>query len=243
MGAYSTKKEILKILENSTTNSGINNEKKILKIEYKIDYISILDEDKNPSSDQKEKENEEYAEYEEGDSFILSDKITQVINDPLLDVKDTTKFPYSAIGTISVQFPVREEIFVYTCFLIDANIVVTLASNLKSNSKGGKAKSIVTSFSKEKVKWDNIFIQGEEISNENDEEDKNQIDSLDNLSSKLAVIIYDNNISKEWLGVEEGKKEDFEGREVFAVFSFKEENECNTITIDEKDKDKKSKLK
>ena len=237
MGANSTKKEILKTLEYSTTNSGIYNEK---KIEYKINYKSNLDEDKNPSSDKKEKENEEN---EDDDSFVLSDGITQVINNPLLDVKNTTKFPYGAIGTISVQFPVREEIFVYTCFLIDANIVVTLASNLKSNSKGGKAKSIVTSFSKEKVKWDNIFIQGEEILNENDEEDKNQIDSLDNLSSKLAVIIYDNNISKEWLGVEEGKKADFEGKDVFAVFSFKEENECNTITIDEKDKNKKSKLR
>ena len=171
-----------------------------------MNYKSNLDEDKNPSSDKKEKENEEN---EDDDSFVLSDGITQVINNPLLDVKNTTKFPYGAIGTISVQFPVREEIFVYTCFLIGANIVVTLASNLKSNSKGGKAKSIVTSFSKEKVKWDNIFIQGEEILNENDEEDKNQIDSLDNLSSKLAVIIYDNKISNEWFGVEKGKKEDF----------------------------------
>ena len=27
----------------------------------------------------------------------------------------------------------------------------------------------------------------------------------------LAVILYDDNISNEWLGVEEGKKEDFEG--------------------------------
>ena len=166
------------------------------------------------------------------------------LDSPSLNVKNTIIFPYNAIGTISAQFPVREEVFVNTCFLIDANVVVTLASNLKSKSKGGKAKSIVTSFSKEKVKWENIFIQGEEISDEkNDEEDKIPIDSLDNISSKLAVIIYADNISNEWLGVEEGKKEDFEGRDIFAVFSYKEENNNNNIITIDENKDQKIKLK
>ena len=87
------------------------------------------------------------------------------------------------------------------------------------------------------------FIQGEEISDEkNDGDDKIPIDSLDNLSSKLAVIIYADNISNEWLGVEGGKIEDFEGRDIFAVFSYKEENNSNIITIDE-NKDQKIKLK
>ena len=40
----------------------------------------------------------------------------------------------------------------------------------------------------------------------------------------LAVILYDDNISNEWLGVEEGKKEDFKGVENYAVFSFEERN-------------------
>ena len=114
---------------------------------------------------------------------------------------------------------------------------------MDSKSKGGKAKSIVTSFSDENVKWENIFIQEEEKLNENDEEDKIQLDSLDNLSSKLAVIIYDDNISNEWLGVVEGKKEDFIGKDIFAVFSFKEGKDNNTIIIDEKNKDKKPKLR
>ena len=115
---------------------------------------------------------------------------------------------------------------------------------MENKNKGGKAKSIVTSFSKENVKWENIFIQGEEISDKkNDEKDKNQIDSLENLSSKLAVIIYEDNINDEWLGVEGGKKEDFEGRDIYAVFSLKEENDDNNIAIDEKNKDKKPKLR
>ena len=250
MGANSTKKEILQILEKCMDNQSINKDKKYLKIEYKFNYKSLLDEEKNLSSDKNEKKNEENEENKENkenaeeDSFILSFEINQSLDDPKLNVKNISKFPYSAIGTISVQFPISEEIFVYTCFLIDTNVVVTLASNLKSKSKGGKAKSIVTSFSKENVKWENIFIQGEEISDKkNDEKDKIQIDSSENLSFKLAVIIYNDKINNEWLGVEGGKKEDFEGRDIYAVFSLKEENDENNIAIDEKNKDKKPKLR
>ena len=123
--------------------------------------------------------------------------------------------------------------------------MVTLASNLECESKGGKATSIVTSFSKEKVKWENIIIQGEEESTEknDDEEDKNQKESLDNLSSKLASIIYGDNIIKSWLGVEGGKKEDFEGRDNYVTFSFKEGTNNNNITIDGKENDIQPKLR
>ena len=112
MGANSTKKEILQILENSIANESI----KFLKIEYKFNYKSLLDEEKNLSSDKIEKKNEENEENKENkenadeDSFILSDEVTQSLDNPLLNVKNISKFPYSAIGTISVQFPVREEI-------------------------------------------------------------------------------------------------------------------------------------
>lgn len=44
-------------------------------------------------------------------------------------------------------------------------------------------------------------------------------ENLDNLSSKLAVILYDDNIGSEWIGVEGGKKSDFDGRDIYAVFS------------------------
>jgi hypothetical protein len=35
---------------------------------------------------------------------------------------------------------------------------------LENKNKGGKAESIMTSFSEKKVKWENIYIQGEEKS-------------------------------------------------------------------------------
>ena len=68
------------------------------------------------------------------------------------------KFPYCAIGIIMVKFPVTEDLFIYTCFLIEANAVVTLACNLESKAKGGKATYIKTSFSKEEVKWENVYF-------------------------------------------------------------------------------------
>ena len=76
---------------------------------------------------------------------------------------------------------------------------------MKNKNKGGKAISIITSFSKENVKWE-----------------KNQNESLNILFSKLAVILYKDNTSSELIGVDGGKKEDFELKDIFAVFSFKE---------------------
>ena len=57
MGVNSTKKEILQIIEKSITNQRKNNKKDNNKIEYKFNYKSDLDEENNPSSDEKEKEN------------------------------------------------------------------------------------------------------------------------------------------------------------------------------------------
>jgi len=129
------------------------------------------------------------------------------IDSPLLDVKDVNKFPYNSIGFISVKFPSSKENYIYTCFAINKNVIITLASNLIDENKGGKAISILTSFSNEKIKWDKIFIQ-------------NKISNLENgKKSELAAIIYENDICKEWIGVEGGKKEDFVDKNIFSIFS------------------------
>jgi len=76
-----------------------------------------------------------------------------------LRYKEYKKYPYIAIGVLSVNFPISDETYFYICFAINTSIIVTLVSNLEDNSKGGKAKSIITSFYDEKVKWENIHIQ------------------------------------------------------------------------------------
>ena len=240
MGLAPSKQKISKILENSITNLNIFKQKEI-KIEYKVNYLELIEEKKEENLANK------HSNYDEKDSFMFSGQETsQAINNPKYDVKKTNIFPYSAIGTISVQFPVNEEKFINTCFLINTNVVVTLASNLENKNKGGKAELITTSFSKERVKWTNIFIQGEEKSKgkSSKKEDKNKAESLDNFSSKLAVILYDNNISSEWLGVESGKKDDFELKDIYTVFSFKEEkNNINIPNINIEGEKKESQIK
>ena len=115
---------------------------------------------------------------------------------------------------------------------------------MENKNKGGKAKLITTSFSKENVKWENIFIQEEEKKEiKEDEKDKDQKEPINNLSSKLAVIIYANNINNEWLGVEPGKKEDYENRDCYAVFSLQEEKNNNIITIEGKEQQFRPKLR
>ena len=223
MGLGPSKEKIRKILEHSITNP-ISSDQKNIKIEYKFDYAGAAAEaEENSNASTRCGDNKGGSE---NDSFILSQEVTQTLDNPTLNVKNMNKFPYSAIGTITCKFPVDEnKEFIYTCFLIDTNVVLTLAANLESNSKGGKAKSIVTSFSKEQVKWENIIIQGSETKGKGKKEkdkDKNQNEALDNLQSKLAVIFFDDSIGKEWIGVEGGKKEDFEGRDTFAVFSFED---------------------
>ena len=234
MGLGPSKEKIRKILEHSITNP-ISSDQKNIKIEYKFDYAGAAAEaEENSNASTRGGDNKGGSE---NDSFILSQEVTQALDNPTLNVKNMNKFPYSAIGTITCKFPVDEnKEFIYTCFLIDTNVVLTLAANLESNSKGGKAKSIVTSFSKEQVKWENIIIQGSETKGKGKKEkdkDKNQNEALDNLQSKLAVIFFDDSIGKEWIGVEGGKKEDFEGRDTFAVFSF-EDNSTTTDGDDSK---------
>ena len=216
MGLGPSKEKIRRILERSITNPNMS-EQKNLKIEYKYKQTESMEVEENTNNMPTSENNENT----ENDSFTFSQEVTQTLTNPKLDVKNVKKFPYIAIGTISVVFPVSEEVFEYTCFLIDTNVVVTLAANINDKNKGGKAKSIVTTFSDEKVKWDNIHIQGEETKGKGKKDKDKGNEALEgiNLASKLAVILYDDNIGSEWIGVEGGKKEDFTGRDINAVFS------------------------
>ena len=216
MGLGPSKEKIRRILERSITNPNMS-EQKNLKIEYKYKQTESMEVEENTNN----MPTSENSENTENDSFTFSQEVTQTLTNPKLDVKNVKKFPYIAIGTISVVFPVSEEVFEYTCFLIDTNVVVTLAANINDKNKGGKAKSIVTTYSEEKVKWENIIIQGEEAKGKwkKDKDKGNEALEGINLASKLAVILYDDNIGSEWIGVEGGKKEDFTGRDINAVFS------------------------
>ena len=192
MGQGPNKEKIHKILEESVFNP-CSNEKKYLKIEYKY------------------KENEpieKVEEVEEDFTFDIHDSINSS-----LDVSKKNYFPYTTIGTIISQFPGEKEPLQSTCFLIEKNVVVTLASNIYNKNKGGRAESIMTTFSKDKVILDNTHIIIQEGEDNKGKEELNSISP-----SKLAIILYDENIGDEWIGVEE-KEEDFVDRDIYSVFS------------------------
>ena len=200
MGIAAEKEKIHEILEKSVARHGISKEIINKVIEYKYKQVENELDEKNVDID------------EYNDSLNSSTEESHCIDSQLLDVKNIKLFPYIAIGALLVEFPLFEETYCYICFAISTNVIVTLASNLEDNNKGGKAKSIITSFSDAKIKWENVYIQNE-YNKENIDIDKNN-----NLKSKLAVILYEEDTIDEWIGVEMGKKEDFEGRDINAVF-------------------------
>ena len=150
-------------------------------------------------------------------SFLIDNGI---IASPLLNVENIKKYPYIAIGTITVRFPKLEKDLEYTCFLIDSNVVVTLASNIKDKNKGGRATKIKTTFSDEEVSSENVHFQ-EEDSKKDEKKEKNaeRIEMMDIGSSKLAVILYEKDIGSEWIGVERVKPEEFNQRDINVVFT------------------------
>ena len=79
-----------KLLEERATNINID-EKKDIKIEYKYNYLDLIDKPKDHSSISNEEK------VDEKDSFIFSNEIIQRINNSKLDVKNTKIFPYSKV--------------------------------------------------------------------------------------------------------------------------------------------------
>ena len=230
MGIGPEKEKIRKILEESI-NRELNDEN-ILKIEFKrnddLDFHNKID---HPNEKDKNLE----VDNDEDDSFNFSeDDNINDIDSPDCDIKNVKLFPYVAIGVLSVKFPISDETYFYTCFAISSNVIVTLASNLEDNYRGGKAISIITSFSDLKVKWENIHIQSEN-KKINLELDKNI------LKSKLAVIIYNEIILSEWIGVEPGKEDDFSERDINTVFSLGLKKNINFNEDIQTEKSKKKK--
>ena len=210
MGIVPNKEKIRNVLEKSLVNP---NMKETDSIEYKYNSNIIIDDEENMNS------NEIQGQETENNDFFRISLDTESITNSLLNVKNTKKYPYKAIGIITVSFPEKkEEILNYTCFLIGQNIVLTLASNLCNKNLGGKATSITTSFSPKKVEWENIYIQNENKENKENKENSN-----------LAIIFYKENISEEWIGVQEHTS----GRHIYTVFSFKKSEEEEGDTCEE----------
>ena len=197
MGLRPSKEKIREILKNSMNRN--SNEQNISKIECKYkkeENIPVI------------KDSAKNSKNIEGNATKTS---------PFQDVENIKKYPYIAIGTITVRFKNLEKDLEYTCFLIDTNVVVTLASNIEDKKTGERATKIKTTFTDEKVKSENVYIQGED--SKEDKKNAEKIEMMDKKSSKLAVIIYEKDIGSEWIGVERVEPKEFNEKEIYSVFT------------------------
>ena len=164
--------------------------REVITLKYKT---KISDKLENAESKQKEEEEDCNQNQDENsdDSFKFDDEPKTL--SPKIIEENVKDYPYNSVGTLTVKFSNEE--LEYTCFLIYFNVVITLASNL-INKNGEKAKYIITSFSNEEIKWENIYIE------EDKENKKNKNVNLKKNNNKLAAIIYKNIINEDYLGVE-----------------------------------------
>ena len=125
-------------------------------------------------------------------------------------------FPQKAVGTIRAIFKKGEK--EGTCFLINSNIVATVASNLY-NEKYGKLVELYTSFYPKKVKASSVYFE------ENYEKDENT----------LAVFDYKEDVLDEWLGVSILELSDLNCKDLYLIASNGFENRPEASEKNEKD--------
>lgn len=207
MGLGPSKEKIRRILEKvENTNWQQQN---TLKIEYKFNTYEGIGSDMSQLN-QEESRTSSFDGIE--DSFINSrEECADIMHAPEIKLQDLKKFPYIAVGALLCYYEDEIKPKISTCFLIDSNVVVTLACNIK-NTNYGVAKRVFTTFSVDEVKKENIHYEGEgKKDNKAKLEDQIQ-------DSKLAVILYPDNVGNEWLGVDQGRLDDFEGKDKAMIF-------------------------
>lgn len=211
MGLGPSKEKIRRILEKSIENTNWQQQTS-LKIEYKFNAYEGVGADMSQYNLDETKATSNYDSIDD-DSFINSrEECSDIMHAPEIKHHDLKKFPYIAVGALLCYFEGEVNPQISTCFMIDSNVVVTLACNIR-NTNYGHAKKVLTTFSGEEVKKTNIYYEGEGKK----EKDKSKLEVQDQ-NSKLAVILYEENIGSEWLGVEQGTLNDFEGKDKAMIF-------------------------
>lgn len=183
MGLGPSKGKIKKILTKSVAGDPDIIKKGYLKCSYNVNARGPSDQEANQTAVEFSKEESVIFEVSSLQSVPLTSTQTAV--------KQNTYFPYSSVGTLLVDFPKADETKEFTCFLVEENVVVTLATNLYDPKYGGEAKTVKTSFSDAKIKPANIIFH------DSFQRDK----KTTNPDCLLAVLIYEEKVFSEYLGV------------------------------------------
>ena len=156
MGGSLSKEKFLELVKSCSKTSNV-------KSNYKLECKIAQD---NEKGDEELLDEDDYEEIQNQNSIYRN-------------IKDVSRFPYIAIGTITLRFP-NNEIYEHTCFLIHKKVIVTLLSFLTRNDKN--AIEATTTFTEEKLNLKHFEK---------------------NIEKNLAVFFLEQTSCTQWLGVEE----------------------------------------
>lgn len=182
MGLGPSKGKIKRILQNSCNGDGELTNYDIIQSHYNADNLN--------GNFQMSQSLESTQIDLSSSGMSISESFALSITNKQTLVQDTGYFPYCSIGTLIAVFPKKDEPILSTCFLINDNVLLTLASNLYKPKYGGDAKEISTSFFiKEKIPLKQIKIMDGYKKNPKPE-------------NNFAVIMYGQKVCEEHFGVQ-----------------------------------------
>ena len=236
MGLGPSKEKIKKILERSCNDNKNLSEQTKLKIEYCKSLITnettMTSGDSSFSSQNDSMDSDTSRSLGETSSYIDVTSVEgQNITARSSAVSRSKEFPYIGVGTIIASFSHSENKSIKTCFIIDSNVIVTLESNIKKISKGDAANHIITSFNDKVIKNENIFYFDKDY----EKVTKTKLPPDYSGFKNLAVILYDDNISDEWIGIEGLKEEEISNKDLYLMCSLGIKNPKNKETDDDKE--------
>ena len=226
MGLGPSKEKIKKILEKSCNENKNLSEQTKLKIEY-CKSLSVsetaMNGDSSFSSQNDSMDSDSSRSLGETSSYIdVTNVEGQNITSRSSAVSRSKEFPYIGVGTITIKFSQSNNESCKTCFIIDSNVIVTLESNVKKIEKGN-ANHIITSFNDKVIKESNIYL----FERDYEKICKQKLNPNYSGFKNLGVILYEDNISDEWVGIEGLREEEISNKDLYLMCSLGIKNSKN----------------
>ena len=232
MGLGPSKEKIKKILEKSCNENKNLSEQTKLKIEY-CKSLSVsetaMNGDSSFSSQNDSMDSDSSRSLGETSSYIdVTNVEGQNITSRSSAVSRSKEFPYIGVGTLTVKFSQSNNESCKTCFIIDSNVIVTLESNVKKIEKGN-ANHIITSFNDKVIKESNIYL----FERDYEKICKQKLNPNYSGFKNLAVLLYEDNVSDEWVGIEGLREEEISNKDLYLMCSLGIKNTKNKDNDDE----------
>ena len=226
MGLGPSKEKIKRILEKSCNENKNLSEQTKLKIEY-CKSLTVNEAgtngDSSFASENDSMDSDSSRSLGETSSYIdVTNVEGQNITSRSSAVSRSKEFPYIGVGTLTVKFSQSNNESCKTCFIIDSNVIVTLESNVKKIEKGN-ANHIITSFNDKVIKESNIYL----FERDYEKICKQKLNPNYSGFKNLAVLLYEDNVSDEWVGIEGLREEEISNKDLYLMCSLGIKNSKN----------------